>query len=246
MKHNLVFQEDFMKQYFSLTSPSERREAILHFMGTQDLLEKGDMYLIFGPQNTPENHIVLVAHYDTVFDPQEEKEVLVEGGRWTSPQGLGADDGAGVLALMHLYHYYREVEPQNMPFFIFTDGEEIGLFGAEELASNSNIDFSRALYFIEIDRRGYRECVFYNNEPEEFISYVESFGFFRNKGISSDIRLLGRRYNLCSVNLSAGYYNAHSTKEYFVPEHLFYTLERVKEMLRNKPRKAFRLSEEEL
>ncbi len=242
MKHQRVFQEPFMRDYFSLTEPQERRQAILDFMGKEDLLEAGSMYLIFGPQSSdPEGNIVLVAHYDTVFDPQWEKEVIVEGGRWTSPHGLGADDGAGVLALMHLYHYYKEVEPQNMPFFIFTDKEEKGMQGAWELAENSKIAFEKALYFIEIDRRGFKECVFYNGEPENFISYIESFGFSMEYGSGSDISVLGPRYNLCSVNLSAGYYNSHSKREYFVPEHLFYTIERVKEMLRNKPASPFRL-----
>ncbi len=153
MKHQRVFQEPFMRDYFSLTEPQERRQAILDFMGKEDLLEAGSMYLIFGPQSSdPEGNIVLVAHYDTVFDPQWEKEVIVEDGRWTSPHGLGADDGAGVLALMHLYHYYKEVEPQNMPFFIFTDKEEKGMQGAWELAENSKILKEAEQYLTEAEK----------------------------------------------------------------------------------------------
>ncbi len=68
MKHQRVFQEPFMRDYFSLTEPQERRQAILDFMGKEDLLEAGSMYLIFGPQSSdPEGNIVLVAHYDTVL-----------------------------------------------------------------------------------------------------------------------------------------------------------------------------------
>jgi hypothetical protein len=47
-------------------------------------------------------------------------------------------------------------------------------------------------FFVEIDRKGMGECVFYNYEHEEFIQYIESFGFREEYGIFSDISTLGQ------------------------------------------------------
>ena len=75
--------------------------------------------------NTP---VALVAHLDTVFKlpPQNifydrEKNVM-----W-SPEGLGADDRAGVFAIVEIIRNYEDLNPT----IILTTGEEKGCIGAE-------------------------------------------------------------------------------------------------------------------
>ena len=63
--------------------------------------------------------VMLVAHYDSV------------------PNGTGAsDDGAGVVALLETVRAVKSTAPlKNDVIFLFTDGEETGLLGANAFIS---------------------------------------------------------------------------------------------------------------
>lgn len=69
-------------------------------------------------------------------------------------------------------------------------------------------------YIIELDRSGYYDCVFYRCGNPEFREYIESFGFTTKQGTASDISILGPAWDIATVNLSVGYYNAHTVDEY--------------------------------
>ncbi len=104
-------------------------------------------------------------------------------------------------------------------------------------------DLSDANFLIELDRKNGNDCVFYNDEPERFIRYIEMFGFERSIGSRSDIQVLGDAWNLCSTNLSVGYYNAHTPNEYLVVNELLSTIEKVVRILKVNKRnpRRFRL-----
>ena len=73
--------------------------------------------------------IMLVAHLDTVFK-QPPKNIYYdkeEGVIW-SPQGLGADDRAGVFAICQI------IKAGLRPHIIFTTDEEVGGLGARALS----------------------------------------------------------------------------------------------------------------
>lgn len=182
----------------------------------------------------------LVAHIDVVHDWYKESrnELIIHNNEYYwSPNGLGADDRAGVYALLFLYHQGLEVN------YLFTDYEEIGGLGAHEFCSY----FDKMInppYFIEIDRKGYKEAVFYNNDElnHTFVSIIKKhFDIFT--GSFSDISIIGKHFNVCSVNLSAGYYNQHSNAEYLIYSHLVYTLEKVPELIKELGHKKYELPE---
>lgn len=172
--------------------------------------------------------IALVAHMDTVFPfPAEavffdrEEQIL-----W-SPEGLGADDRAGIFAALKLIF----VNPR--PSLIFTAGEEKGGIGASELAALS-CPIPNLKYMIELDRSGSRDAVFYTTDTLEFIQYVEGFGFKEEKGTFSDISILADAWKICATNLSIGYYNEHSYSEYLNIREMYDTMHKVKQMIEAK------------
>jgi len=169
--------------------------------------------------------VALVAHLDTVFkDPPEEiffdqtKNVI-----W-SPDGLGADDRAGVFGIVQI------IRSGLRPHIIFTTDEEVGGIGATAV-SILDCPFKDLKYIIELDRRGSNDCVFYNCDNQEFVNYVESFGFEWNFGSYSDICEICPSWEVAGVNLSIGYRDEHSIAEVLFVGKMLSTIEKVKKML---------------
>lgn len=173
--------------------------------------------------------IALVAHLDTVHAVEpfqffyDEKEMVM----W-SPQGLGADDRAGVILILSiLSEGYR-------PHLIFTTGEEHGGIGANELVKNFNEAPFDIDFMIELDRCGSEDAVFYNCMNHSFIDYICGFGFTFEEGSFTDICILGRNWNVAAVNLSVGYYNEHTKAEYWDLFEADDTITKVINILRSK------------
>ena len=158
----------------------------------------------------------------------------------SSPTGIGADDRAGVHAILTLW---ENLSPK--PGLLLCDKEETGGIGAFNASYDIYDQLQEYPFFVEIDRKGMGECVFYNYEHQEFISYIESFGFKEEYGIFSDITTLGSETKKCSVNLSAGYELAHTLGEYLRLGALEYTVKHAKKlmlsMLHSPPKISFRL-----
>ena len=172
--------------------------------------------------------IALVAHMDTVFKvPPKQEEIFYDKQKnviW-SPAGLGADDRAGVFAILSI------VGSGLRPHVIFTTDEEIGAVGADAL-SQLPCPFEDLRYLIQLDRRGHDDCVFYDCDNKKFVAYVESFGFVENWGSFSDISMLCPEWKIAGVNLSIGYFNEHSTNEHLNVSILLSTISKVKKMLK--------------
>ncbi len=173
-----------------------------------------------------ESPIAIVAHLDTVFKYpvsdlyyDQTKNVL-----W-SPDGLGADDRAGVFAIIKL----TKITPR--PSIILTMGEEVGGVGAATLASIP-CPFDNLKYMIELDRQGKDDAVFYSTGNKNFQNYITSFGFTKRKGTFSDISFLAPGWNKCAVNLSIGYEDEHSVIERLYVTHMFDTIHKVAKMLK--------------
>jgi hypothetical protein len=201
-----------------------------------NIQKKGSMYL-YAKGEIP---VMLIAHADTVHRERPDLILFDRNQQiiW-SPQGIGGDDRAGILGILKIIeHGYR-------PHILFTDGEEVGGIGAEEaaLAIKNEVEKFRIKYLIEIDRKGKNDAVFYNSFNADFIEYVQGFGFIEDIGSFSDISILMPKWNLAGVNLSAGYYNAHTLTEYVKLEELWLTVKRVEEMLKRKVDKSFEYEE---
>lgn len=174
--------------------------------------------------------IGLVAHVDTVFpEPPEDIYYDREKGVMWSPQGLGADDRAGVFAILKI------IQSGLRPTVIFTTNEEVGGLGAAQLVKDfPECPISNLKYLIQLDRRGTNDCVFYDCDNEDFITYVESFGFIEAFGTFSDIAELCPAWDVVGVNLSIGYENEHTRYETLHLKPWMATIEKVKRMLKEK------------
>ena len=173
--------------------------------------------------------IALVAHMDTVFKApptniyyDREEEII-----W-SPNGLGADDRAGIYSILQILGKgYR-------PHVIFTTDEELGAVGASNLTIDyRKLPFKKCKYLIQLDRRGQDDCVFYDCDNEEFNEYVESFGFLTAFGSFSDISVIAPTWEVAAVNLSIGYQNEHTTNEILNVKHMEATINKVINMLKD-------------
>jgi hypothetical protein len=213
-------------------------ELFDHFASLSKTSIRGeDFILVPGSTRMP----LLVAHADTVHRQLPDMILVDETkGILSSPTGLGADDRAGVYAILTLW---ENLSPK--PGLLLCDKEESGGIGAYNASYDIYDQLQEYPFYVEIDRKGSGEAVFYNYEHQEFISYIESFGFKEEYGIFSDVTTLGTETKKCSVNLSAGYELAHTLGEYLRLGALEYTVKHAKKlmlsMLHSPPKISFRL-----
>lgn len=211
------------EQIVGLSQPALKtvmRKYLVRKYGIDNVKETGDYIIAFG--DIP---IALVAHMDTVFK-QPASEIFYDTRKnviW-SPTGLGADDRAGVFAMVQI------IKSGLRPHIILTTDEEIGGIGATMLGKEE-CPFKDLRYLIELDRRGEDDCVFYDCANEEFIDYVETFGFKESFGSFSDISMIAPEWEVAAVNLSIGYRDEHTTSEVLFVSHMFNTIDKVKKML---------------
>lgn len=171
--------------------------------------------------------IALVAHMDTVFkSPVSDLYYDQKKGVMWSPQGLGADDRAGIFAIIKI------IQSGLRPSIILTTGEEMGGVGACALTEKyPECPIEGLKYMIQLDRRGTNDCVFYDCYCPEFVDYVESFGFCERWGSFSDISFLMPAWEIVGTNLSVGYDDEHSASEILQTNALLDTISKVKRML---------------
>jgi hypothetical protein len=153
--------------------------------------------------------VLLVAHMDTVHS-QSVKQITVVGDRISSPQGIGGDDRCGIYII-------AEIVKQLHCSVLLCEDEEMGMIGAKKFARTEYIKNLGVNYMIEFDRKGNNDAVFYDCDNKDFIAFVEYHtGYKKAWGSFSDISSLMSTSEICGVNLSCGYYNAHTTDEYVV------------------------------
>jgi len=122
-----------------------------------------------------------------------------------SNYGVGGDDRAGIYIVM-------EITRQLNCHILFCEDEECGGVGAERFCA-SGIS-PKVQFIVEFDRRGRDDAVFYGCDNRTFVHFVESYGFTEAQGSFSDISLIAPHLGIAAVNLSTGFYNAHSETEY--------------------------------
>lgn len=186
--------------------------------------------------------VLLVAHMDTVHKEQC-KDIIDIKGSLSSPQGIGGDDRCGVFIIMNL------VKELHCSVLLCEDEEKGGIGaskftratfkdGEEEKKYINHLDVN---YMIEFDRKNSNDAVFYSCGNEEFIDFVTDVtGFKLAYGTYSDISTLMPASKLCAVNLSCGYYNAHTTLEYVKYEEMMDTIEAAKTLIKEKCDEPFK------
>lgn len=154
--------------------------------------------------------VLLVAHLDTVHDKLPNM-ILYDKDQNTvsSPNGIGGDDRCGV------YMIFEIIKKFNCSV-LFCEDEEDGGIGASKFVKT---DLSRTLdfnYIIEFDRANANDAVFYSCDNDEFEEFITRDFYNTNYGTYSDICDVAPAIGCAAVNLSCGYYKAHTKDEYVV------------------------------
>ena len=184
--------------------------------------------------------IMLLAHMDTVHrEPVRDMCKTCDGNILMSPQGIGSDDRCGIYALVMIYE-----KSEIKPWLLFTCDEEIGCVGAATFSAGyragklpKELDALKCM--IEIDRRGENDAVYYDCGNNDFEDYIAGKGFMTEWGSSSDISEIAPEIGVAAVNLSSGYYNAHTLHEYINRKHLNTTIERVQSIVADAAKPEF-------
>lgn len=203
---------------------------------------RGDKFLYI-PGESP---VCFVAHVDIFhmspphqvwFSRTRAGAIKVWGtDKWRYSEGIGADDRCGVFLMRELLRRGSKAH------FLFTDGEERGLIGAREsvptLKKTPQVEDIRL--FIQLDRKGINDAVFYGCNSKEARQYVKRFGYTEAAGSCSDISAICPALNVAGVNLSVGYENAHSRTEFVLWDAMMATLLRVRAMEASPPRRVIK------
>lgn len=173
--------------------------------------------------------VALVAHCDTVFTyPPKDIFYDKEANVMWSPQGLGADDRAGIYAIIQI------LNDELKPHIIITTGEESGCIGSGKIVGKmTNHPFDDLKFMVQLDRRGFKDSVFYQCDNIDFENFVNNFGFETNYGSLSDISVLAPVWGVAAVNFSVGYMDEHSKEERLYVDALFNTIDKVEALLRH-------------
>ena len=214
MKTLVDFLRPSQKKLFKLLAKKFKGKAFL---------SKGNFLLVRG--TAP---VMLVAHLDTVHtEPVKQICASEDGNILMSPQGIGGDDRCGVFALVKIY-----LSAQVKPWLLFCCNEEIGGLGAQYFcqAHSQGLlpkELDALKFLIEIDRKSSNDAVFYDCGNADFVDYITGKGFRTAFGSFSDISLIAPELGVAAVNLSSGYYNAHTLHEYINVKELNDTICRV-------------------
>ena len=154
--------------------------------------------------------VLLVAHLDTVHSKLPNM-ILYDKDQNTvsSPNGIGGDDRCGV------YMIFEIIKKFNCSV-LFCEDEEDGGIGANKFVKT---DLARTLdfnYIIEFDRANANDAVFYSCDNYDFEKFITRDFYKINYGTYSDICDIGPVIGCAAVNLSCGYYKAHTKDEYVV------------------------------
>lgn len=173
---------------------------------THDKVIDGDGY-VFAQGEFP---VLLVAHLDTVHKKlPAEIYYDKQNDEMYSPEGIGGDDRCGVYMIF-------EILKQFNCSVLFCEDEEIGTVGANKFVKTELADHLQFNYMIEFDRRGKNDAVFYDCDNPEFEKFITKEFFKTAYGSFSDISTLAPFIGCAAVNLSCGYYQAHTPAEYVV------------------------------
>lgn len=163
--------------------------------------------------------VLLVAHLDTVHKNLPGLiEYNAETNSVSSPNGIGGDDRCGVYMILEIIKKFN-------CSVLFCEDEEIGTIGASKFTKT---DLARKVtfnYIIEFDRRGSNDAVFYDCANDDFEEFITKEFYQTALGIYSDISVIAPFLGVAAVNLSCGYYGAHTLHEYVMLEEMEASME---------------------
>lgn len=174
--------------------------------------------------------VLLTAHMDTVHKKQCKRITYFRNTAGqvvtTSPEGIGGDDRCGIyMALKILEKVDCSV--------LFCEDEEVGSIGAGKFVKTDLCESLKGKfkYIIELDRANDHDAVFYEDDNKDFHEFVTKEFWKETWGSWSDICKLSPALEISSVNLSCGYYKAHTTSEFVVLDEMEKSIEETIKLL---------------
>ena len=175
--------------------------------------------------------ILVCAHMDTVHKHLP-KSFVYEKGKVSSPQGIGGDDRCGIYMILEI------IKKLDVKVAFFED-EEIGGIGSTEFTKTETIKSIDVNYVIELDRKGNKDAVFYDCDNPKFTNFVTEKYWKEAYGSYTDICNICPVMGVAGVNLSCGYYNAHTLDEYVVTKELDKTISEVIKLIERSGEEKF-------
>ena len=176
-----------------------------------DYDEHGNIFIGFNEQS--EGMPILVAHTDNVLgDAKEPVFDLAKRRIKGIKDGIGFDDKAGIMAIITLWHYFKEQKFR----IIFPANEETGGNGSKMIDVEKYAD---AKWILELDRKGSKDFIQTSGMErlcsDEFAQKFLDLGFKKADGVFTDVNIFKPNAETVNMaNLSIGYYNPHTDDEY--------------------------------
>lgn len=214
----------------------------------------GNMFAVKGELEEGEFYPAFACHTDTVHDIREGYKVLRTNAHiWMAyyekngqafHTGIGGDDKCGIYACLILLNRLPKVK---CAFYV---DEEAGCLGSER----SDIGwYNDCRWVIQVDRKGCTDIITSGMGidmcSEEFTKAAElvgfKFGYKQCVGVYTDVTFLKGNQGLpiSAINISAGYYNAHSPQEYIVEKDLMKAINFCEAMAKNVKHKSVHVSD---
>ena len=216
-----------LKRLYSIYSPSGKEQKMMTFLcsyikqlpGNISVSKDkfGNLYVIKGEAET---YPCLVSHIDQVshcnhskdFKAVETREVIFGySPKHKRFENLGADDKNGVFICLECLKKYDAVK------VVFFREEETGCKGSSEAVMSF---FDDVRFVIQPDRKGNSDLItnigYSDLCSEGFMEAIEpeKWGYMEENGLMTDILALKENgLGVSCINVSCGYYNAHSDEE---------------------------------
>ena len=154
--------------------------------------------------------VLLVSHLDTVHTKKVKTLIYSDNGDTvTSPEGIGGDDKNGCYAILEVIKKFN-------CSVLLCEQEEVGCVGAGKFVDTQLAKELKFNYIIEFDRANANDAVFYQCANDDFEKFITKEFYKKQYGSFTDICEVAPVVGCAAVNISIGYYKAHTTSEYTV------------------------------
>lgn len=227
-----------LKRLYSICSPSGKEQKMMTFLcsyikqlpGNIAVSKDkfGNLYVVKGEAET---YPCLVSHIDQVsrcnhskdFKAVETREVIFGySPKHKRFENLGADDKNGVFICLECLKKYDSIK------VVFFREEETGCRGSSEAVMSF---FDDVRFVIQPDRKGNSDLItsigYSDLCSEKFMEAIEpeKWGYMEENGLMTDILTLKEKgLEVSCLNVSCGYYNAHTDEEITVKKDLMKSL----------------------
>lgn len=222
-----------LKELYLAHSPSGKEDKISKIV-CRELKKLNINFSMNGKQiyNLYPDTPLICAHMDQVGKtPITEVYISLDKSCIFANGNLGADDKNGVWILLKLLEKFKDKVS-----FIFSTGEENGC-DIDDILLDEEKAFDSIQYGLIFDRNGNTDIIGSKNDycTEDFEfdlwDIADEFGYFPERGSLSDCNCISCLVSC--VNLSCGYYQAHTDKEFTVVTDLIKALDLGKVLLSN-------------